>query len=194
MAILVFRKTHAHAYAYTTTHGEENIWHLAKSILESNKSVKDLKCYVVALSNSNKCVHLWKQTMKENDYRDGLIFWDYHVFCVVKHKNQTWVFDMDSKLPFPVSFAQYDKEAVRHDFPDIKRYFKIIDAQTYIDTFSSDRNHMLKGGVWLSPPPTYPPILNKEKQSNLENIISMEDPLDKFGEVLNLENFKAKFY
>lgn len=54
---------------------EENIWHLAKSILERNNSVKDLKCYVIALSNSNKCVNLWKQTMKKNDYGDGLIFW-----------------------------------------------------------------------------------------------------------------------
>lgn len=54
---------------------EENVWHLAKSILELNKSVTDLKCYVIALSNSKKCVHLWKQIMKSNDYDDGLLFW-----------------------------------------------------------------------------------------------------------------------
>lgn len=44
------------------------------------------------------------------------------MFCIVKHGDQTLVFDIDSRLPFPVSFAQYSKEAIRHDFPDVKRY------------------------------------------------------------------------
>lgn len=54
-------------------YSEENIWYLAKSILEANKSVSDMKCYVIFMSNNKKCVHLWRQSSKH--YEDGLMFW-----------------------------------------------------------------------------------------------------------------------
>jgi len=173
---------------YTPCFCEENIWHLAKSIMESNKNTPDFNCYVIFLSNSKKCVHLWKQKALQND---GLTFWDYHVFLIIQHKSQTLVFDMDTVLPFPVPFSDYVKEAVRNDFTD-KRYFRIVDAEKFLLLFSSDRGHMLEGEHWMSPPPPYPPILNEEKTNTFEDFISM-DSSDDYGEVLDLEEFKSRF-
>lgn len=41
------------------------------------------------------------------------------------------------------------------------RYFKVIDAEKYVEKFSSDRDHMIEGDRWISEPPPYPPILNE---------------------------------
>ncbi|XP_026812465.1 protein N-terminal glutamine amidohydrolase isoform X1 [Rhopalosiphum maidis] len=176
---------------YTACYCEENIWQLAKQILELNKDTPDMKCYVIFISNYTKCVHLWNQNCS---HTEGLVFWDYHVFLIVQHLDKTLVFDMDTRLPFPVPFAQYAKEAIREEFKESysKRYFKVVDGDVYVSQFSSDRNHMIEDGRWMSPPPPYPPILNKEKVNNLDNFISM-DPSNEFGPVLNLEEFKARF-
>ncbi|XP_060864842.1 protein N-terminal glutamine amidohydrolase [Metopolophium dirhodum] len=176
---------------YTACFCEENIWQLAKLILDLNKSTPNMKCYVIFVSNYNKCVHLWNQNSSHNE---GLVFWDYHVFLIVQHLDKTLVFDMDTRLPFPVPFAQYSKEAIREEFKEShsKRYFKVVDADVFVAQFSSDRNHMIEEGGWMSPPPPYPPILNEDKVHNLDNFISM-DPSNEFGPVLTLEEFKARF-
>lgn len=37
--------------------------------------------------------------------------------------------------------------------------FRVIPAAEFLQTFASDRSHMLtKDGQWMSPPPVYPPI------------------------------------
>ncbi|VVC37155.1 Protein N-terminal glutamine amidohydrolase, alpha beta roll [Cinara cedri] len=176
---------------YTLSYCEENIWHLAKLILDLNKATSDLKAYVILLSNSNKCVHLWKQNSPQ---KDGLLFWDYHAFMITEHQDQTMVFDFDTTLPFPVSFSQYCKEALRNDLKEIQtwRFFRVVEANTYLTEFSSDRGHMLEGDHWLAEPPNYPPILNKKKEHNLESFISMECS-NEYGQVLNLDEFKARF-
>lgn len=60
------------------------------------------------------------------------------MFCIVKHQDQTWVFDIDNRLSFPVPFAQYAKEAIRHDFPDVRRYITFL--QLY---YSMDFNYFI---------------------------------------------------
>ncbi|KAF0759489.1 protein N-terminal glutamine amidohydrolase [Aphis craccivora] len=177
---------------YTAFFCEENIWQLTKLILETNKSNPNVKCYVIFVSNYAKCVHLWNQNSSHNE---GLMFWDYHVFLIVQHLDNTLVFDMDTRLQFPVPFQQYAKESIREEFKESysKRYFKVVDGDVYVSKFSSDRNHMVDfDGGWMSPPPPYPPILNEEKVNNLDNFISM-DPSNEFGPVLNLQEFKARF-
>lgn len=65
---------------------EENIWRLAKRVLDTNKRTPGLKCYVVVLSNPNKHIHLWKQDITFYDshnvsytfnqkVNEGLDFW-----------------------------------------------------------------------------------------------------------------------
>ncbi|XP_050525822.1 protein N-terminal glutamine amidohydrolase isoform X2 [Daktulosphaira vitifoliae] len=147
---------------YTSCYCEENIWHLAKNILSANKNVSEFKCYVTFVSNSNKCVPLWKQ--KSSTHDDGLVFWDYHVFLLLDHNNKILVFDLDSSLSFPATFLEYINEAIRDDNHQSKynRYFRVIEAKKYLLKFSSDRRHMLnENDQWLMQPPTYPPILNK---------------------------------
>ncbi|XP_050442358.1 protein N-terminal glutamine amidohydrolase [Adelges cooleyi] len=178
---------------YTSCYCEENVWHLAKNILVANKNVSNWKCYVVFVSNSNKCVPLWKQQCSEQE--GGLVFWDYHVFLMINYQDTTQVLDLDTTLPFPVTFSQYFEEAIKDDprYSKYGRYFRVIEAEKYIFTLSSDRRHMLNNNnEWLSPPPSYPPILNKDKQHNLSHFISMESS-NEFGQVLNLAEFKIKF-
>lgn len=105
------------------------------------------------------------------------------MFLITEHRDETLVFDLDCTLPFPVPFQQYSKEALRHEFLVSQtkryimvliliwsttniilwtfRYFRVIEAEKYLKLFSSDRRHMLDGDQWMSPPPSYPPILNK---------------------------------
>lgn len=42
------------------------------------------------------------------------------------------------------------------------RFFRVIPAEVYLTTFSSDRRHMRRpDGTWIKPPPSYEPILLK---------------------------------
>ncbi|VVC26234.1 Protein N-terminal glutamine amidohydrolase, alpha beta roll [Cinara cedri] len=176
---------------YTLSFCEENIWHLAKLILDLNKDTSDLKAYVIIMLNPNKCVHLWKQ---DSPQKDGLLFRDFHTLVITEHQDQTMVFDINTTLPFPVPFSHYCQEAVRNELTEIdtKRYFRVIEAKTYLTEFSSNRGHMLEGDNWISEPPNYPPILNQKKEHNLESFISMECP-NKYGQLLNLDEFKTRF-
>ena len=39
------------------------------------------------------------------------------------------------------------------------RFFRVIPAEVYLTTFSSDRRHMRRpDGSWIKPPPSYAPI------------------------------------
>lgn len=45
--------------------------------------------------------------------------------------------------------------------------FRVIPAEEFLQTFASDRSHMLTPeGHWMSPPPTYPPIKTKGIDTN----------------------------
>lgn len=45
--------------------------------------------------------------------------------------------------------------------------FRVIPAEEFLQTFASDRSHMLTPeGHWMSPPPIYPPIKTKGIDAN----------------------------
>lgn len=45
--------------------------------------------------------------------------------------------------------------------------FRVIPAEEFLQTFASDRSHMLTPeGQWMSPPPIYPPIKTKGIDTN----------------------------
>lgn len=45
--------------------------------------------------------------------------------------------------------------------------FRVIPAEEFLQTFASDRSHMLTpDGHWMAPPPTYPPIKTKGIDTN----------------------------
>lgn len=84
---------------------------------------------------------------------------DYHVFFIHSTPAQCLVFDLDSQLPFPTHFHKYVTETFRSDLalnPEHHRFFRVIPAEQFINSFASDRRHMLRpDGTWLKPPPLY---------------------------------------
>jgi hypothetical protein len=146
-------------------------------------------------------------------------FWDYHVILIQTSKVmkkgkqivQAQVLDLDTYLSFPCSLEEYLQKTFCMEFgskEDEDRYapmFRVVKAETYIETFFSDRMHMMKDGKWISTPPPYDCItiasMTKNKNgfmSNLDKFLDMSRTAkgksdSKFGEVLTLEQLKAKF-
>ena len=130
--------------------------------------------------------------------------WDYHVILVVKKDDaESLVYDLDTRLPFPVPFKTYseatfgDESGILEKF---RRIFRVVPGAEFLTSLSSDRRHMRaeekgEGGVkeWLKPPPEWPCIRgNKDEEHNLESFISMEEGQG-VGVVCNLEKFERMF-
>ena len=109
---------------------------------------------------------------------------------------ETYVYDLDTILDFPASFIDYVKQTFGSDDnlkPQFRRYFRVIRADVFLERFASDRSHMLsETGEWMSPPPSYPPILTAESANNLQDFISMQ-PDSGYGEVMQRQTFATKF-
>lgn len=177
---------------YTAYYCEENVWHLCQ--LLTREATSEFKCYCVFISNPSKAVHLWKQKLCGDD---SSVIWDYHVIAVYGcEKYGFCALDLDTTLPFPVSFKEYVKKAIRSENNEnniFRRYFRVIPAEEFLKHFSSDRRHMRVGDAWLKPPPKYPPlIIDKEHPHNLEEFVNMEHGKG-YGEILSCEEFMKRF-
>jgi hypothetical protein len=157
---------------------EENVWRLAHRRLRSNP--KNSTYYVVFVSNQNHCVAMWNQ-IAGHEGTNNPVLWDYHVFLIETTDNNddtTLVLDMDSHLPYPCALEEY----VTHTFQtDMERYaplFRVVEANMYLQHFSSDRSHMYdcETKTWSAPPPTYACIQPSESNGafNLNEYIRME--------------------
>ena len=76
----------------------------------------------------------------------------------------TLVWDLDTKLSFPVAFTEYASRALRpRELPvHYQQLFRVVGGADYLQTFASDRSHMMNSdGSWKSPPPSYTPIQTK---------------------------------
>lgn len=132
---------------------EENIWHLTQNpITAANERL------VLAISGASGHVACWQQNAGEPG--EGVL-WDYHV--VLATKSATWqIWDLDSRLGAPVSATTWLQESF--PYPEFVPHrfhprFAVIEAQTYVRQFSSDRSHMRdKFGNWAQPPPPWPAI------------------------------------
>ncbi|XP_068660523.1 protein N-terminal glutamine amidohydrolase isoform X3 [Aristolochia californica] len=135
--------------------------------------------FAVFISNENRRIPLWHQ--KASSRTEGLILWDYHVLCIQRHGrgnalHQVW--DLDTTLPFPVPLDQYVAEAVRPSLTldsCFTRLFRVVHAPLFLRCFASDRRHMKNpNGHWMSPPPTYEPIIAEDGAIyNLDKYIQM---------------------
>lgn len=161
---------------YTSQYCEENIWQLCHHVKKN--SPEELKyCSAVFISNKKKQIPLWEQ--KSSRREDGLVVWDYHVICLYGREGKaTQVYDLDTKLPFPCPLDKYFQLAIRNDAqipPDQRRLFRVVPGEVYLNTFASDRSHMMEpDGTWLAPPPAYPCIHTPCSKNNLEDFVSME--------------------
>ncbi|XP_030645274.1 protein N-terminal glutamine amidohydrolase isoform X2 [Chanos chanos] len=122
---------------------------------------------------------------------------DYHVILLHKDKGgQSYIYDLDTILPFPCPFDVYSREAFKSNEylkPMYRRKLRVIPANVYLQHFASDRSHMKDpSGTWRMPPPPYACIETAESSMNLDDFISM-DAKKGWGQVYDLPEFVQLF-
>lgn len=138
---------------YAPFYCEENVWHLAKEGVGGDPS------FVVFISNPQKSCALWAQRSASS--ADMPVLWDYHVILVSAPSDGALVWDLDTRLGFPVRLRDYLDgtfpygEALRET---LLPRFRVLPAATYVERFASDRSHMHEGDDWRAPPPEWPTI------------------------------------
>lgn len=134
-------KLHRNHFQYWPFYCEENIWHLCQE-----DSLLPCERRVVFISNKNRCVAM------QNQRAGSLVYWDYHV--VLLFRDTSWkVADLDTLLSFPCPVEEYLSNSFVPGEPSI---FRVVDADHYINSFASDRRHMLdQNGKYLQPPPLW---------------------------------------
>lgn len=119
--------------------------------------------------------------------------WDYHVILMVR--DGKWrIYDLDSLLSFGCSARAYTMATFPFGdgIPEAPM-FRVLNAMEYLDTFSSDRRHMIgPDGEYLHPPPKWPLIqANPNTSFNLWDFVSMDGGGS--GEVVELDVFEHCF-
>ncbi|XP_071277853.1 protein N-terminal glutamine amidohydrolase isoform X2 [Agelaius tricolor] len=181
------------ACTYTSCYCEENVWKLCDYIRSQDRYPLE-EFYAVFISNDKRMIPLWKQ---KSGHGDEPVVWDYHVILLhLSSREQNFVYDLDTVLPFPCPFDVYSVEAFRLDDslrPEFHRKIRMIRADLYLKTFASDRSHMKDAnGKWQKPPPPYPCIETADSKMNLDDFISM-NPEVGWGSVFSLSDFVHRF-
>ncbi|XP_062579206.1 protein N-terminal glutamine amidohydrolase-like [Saccostrea cucullata] len=179
---------------YTSCYCEENVWCLCDKIQKEYPD-KIEKCYCIFISNKKRAIPFWRQRASKRE--DGQVFWDYHVIFIYQPSGSSaMVYDLDTTLTFPCDFRRYYEESIKDDRrfkPEYQRLFRVIPAAEFLQTFASDRSHMLtQDGQWMSPPPVYLPIKTEECSNNIQEFISMEKEIN-HGVVLSLQELLERF-
>ncbi|KAF2976354.1 hypothetical protein EK904_011346 [Melospiza melodia maxima] len=155
---------------------EENVWKLCDYIRSQDRYPLE-EFYAVFISNDKRM--------------------DYHVILLhLCSGEQSFIYDLDTVLPFPCPFHVYSVEAFRLDDslrPEFHRKIRMVRADLYLKTFASDRSHMKDAnGKWQKPPPPYPCIETADSKMNLDDFISM-NPEVGWGSVFSLSDFVHRF-
>uniref|UniRef100_A0A8D0G8P4 Protein N-terminal glutamine amidohydrolase n=1 Tax=Sphenodon punctatus TaxID=8508 RepID=A0A8D0G8P4_SPHPU len=182
-----------HSCVYTSCFCEENVWKLCEYIRSRNQYPLE-EFYAVFISNDRRMIPLWKQRC---GHGDDPVVWDYHVVLLhVSCGGQSFIYDLDTVLPFPCSFDTYAEEAFKSDdviYPEFRRKIRVIQADLYLKTFASDRSHMRDAsGNWRKPPPPYLCIETADSKMNLDDFISM-NPNVGWGSLFLLPEFVHRF-
>ncbi|MDH5484213.1 MAG: protein N-terminal glutamine amidohydrolase [Gammaproteobacteria bacterium] len=132
-----YEKSH---YRYTQYFCEENIWHLARSLLEHNRGESNIQ--VMLITNKDKHFIIFNQLNHSNlEYT----IWDYHVILKAQINNKDYIFDFDSTLDFPSPLGEYMQKSFPGDAPvsdEFRAVVRVIPAADYVRCFYSDREHM----------------------------------------------------
>ncbi|TCD65624.1 hypothetical protein EIP91_002429 [Steccherinum ochraceum] len=143
---------------YTSCYCEENIYLLAQALQDGGPEARHWEAFAVFISNQSKTVALWNQQA-----RDGVVVWDYHVVLVVRPINHAsddpsqrdqaevtsdirpscWVYDFDTRLPMPCESTGTFPYCFLGENAIDARYIRVVPAQVYLDNFASDRSHMI---------------------------------------------------
>jgi protein N-terminal glutamine amidohydrolase len=166
---------------YQANYCEENIWQLARQ-----PELQQLERFAVFISNVGKCFAMWEQKSGKSGEP---VMWDYHVILVTRGESlQIW--DLDSTLGYPVAAQDWMKKSFggANAMPEsFHPMFRIVEATTFLEEFSSDRSHMLLDeNTYREPIPSWPAI-GDDKPANLHRFINMNFPF--VGEVFDLDDF-----
>ena len=149
-------------FRYTPFYCEENIWHLAQDPCFGGQDA-----LVALISGEGSHRRLWHQSQAESP--DSPVFWDYHVILLIRDRHW-WVWDLDTTLGLPILADRYFPETFLGPGVDAENSdvtLRLIEADYYVQNFSSDRSHMRDANrEWLAPPPGWPAIM-KASKSNL---------------------------
>ncbi len=149
------------SFPYAPRFCEENIWHLARSLIEQGQEATDLQ--ILFLSNETMQVVMAEQ----REAQPGrLILWDYHVVLLADIDDESVIFDFDTRLDFPCQSERYFEKSLPPAGLVPGRYLpsiRIIPAESYLERFYSDRSHMI-GHLPEALFPEWPPI-HPEKNS-----------------------------
>lgn len=135
-------------------------------------------------------VPMWQQRAGEGE---NPIFWDYHVVVVVE-TDETWVWDLDHRGPFPQQLHAY----LNTSFPNAENWplelqpiFRLTPSKAYRANFSSTRAHMLdEQGQFLQPPPPWDAIVQSEAGNWMDALDSSQSS---WGPIFNQEQLQRRF-
>ncbi|KAJ7343627.1 N-terminal glutamine amidase-domain-containing protein [Mycena albidolilacea] len=179
---------------YTPFYCEENIYLLCEAFIAQQEDAS-----VIIVSNELKTVALWNQKLSES-----VVVWDYHVVLLVRSRDQQhWIYDFDTRLPFPCLMQDYLSHTFREDVrSSYQSVFRIVPGPIFVEHFASDRSHMLTDAsdsnsgseassiqTYRSPPPSHSPIRGKNARvaNNLMRSFVCMIPSDEtFGYVNDL--------
>lgn len=180
-------------YLYTPLFCEENIWQLIHSLSSSDLPVNTLWCLLI--TNPDKKIPLLNQRSAANNQP---VIWDYHVILLALIREQPVIFDFDSRLGFVTPLDEYLKnsfifahEAAHHLPEEFIPYIRKIPAQSYLNNFYSDREHMRQ---YLSADkfPHWPLINNnKAHRTSLTDYLDISHKLPDNCSLIKVASFAA---
>jgi hypothetical protein len=178
----------ASPHRYQAFYCEENIWHLAQE-----PAFAGLPRRVLVISSPSRACPLWSQRAAPQE--GGPVVWDYHVILLVGRAEGWRVYDLDTVLGLDLSVEAYlgaTFAPVGRLPPRYSALFRVMEADDYRDTLSTDRSHMRDGqGGWLQPPPPWEPPWSPERGHNLMRLVDMEDGV--CGQVMDLAQLQGAF-
>jgi protein N-terminal glutamine amidohydrolase len=168
---------------YQPFYCEENVFHLCREARFGGRRRE-----VVFISNRDRTCVMWHQ--RAGGGPGAHVFWDYHVVLLARAPWEIW--DLDTTLGLPVPAAHYLARSFRDGLPPgLMPRFRLIDAELFATTFSSDRAHMRRpGGSYRKPPPPWPPIGPPGAAPNLMRFVDVEQPFA--GEIVDLSTLRAR--
>jgi len=164
---------------YQAYYCEENVWQLCRQ----GHDIPGART-AVFISNALGSCPMWHQRAG----RGRPVVWDYHVVLLSHSPFQIW--DLDTTLGMPVPALHYLRHSFREEVPaPYLPSFRLVDADVFVASFASDREHMrAPDGRYRKPPPPWPPI--GSAPSNLMRFVDMQQPF--LGEVLTLREFVSR--
>jgi len=172
---------------YQPYYCEENVWWLLQS-----PTLAGRKCWAVFISGAAGSCQLWRQRVA---HADSSVIWDYHVIALTADAGQAEVWDLDTRIGLPVALTDYLGQTFRPLPPGheiLAPLFRLVEADTLLARFSSDRSHMRNpAGDWIQPPPPWSAPQAAGQSMNLQRFIDMRDEIA--GDVLGQAELRRRF-